>query len=87
MILAIISSFTAAVLSLIVAAMSLAILFLKKRIVRRYGGYVVEPVDTEREGNAIEWISRLLWTMAILSIVMAIINIGVAVLRIVGQSW
>jgi len=87
MILAIISSFTAAVLSLIVATMSLAILFLKKRIVRRYGGYVVEPVDTEREENALKWISRLLWTMAILSTAIAIVNIGVAVLRIVGQSW
>lgn len=87
MILAIISSFTAGALSLTVACLSFALLFLKKRIVRRYGGYVVEPVNTEREEKAIKWISRLLWTAAILSTLIALLNITVGVLRIVGKSW
>jgi ABC-type Fe3+ transport system permease subunit len=85
-ILGVVSLFVAAGLSLMVSGMSIAILILKKRIVRRYGGYVVEPVDTEREERARLWIDRLLWAAAILSLVIALTNIGVAALRIAGKS-
>jgi ABC-type Fe3+ transport system permease subunit len=85
MILGVIALFVAAGLSLVVACMSIAIRVLSKRIVRRYGGYVMEPVDTEREENARKWIDRLLWITAILGFVIALTNIGVAILRLVDR--
>jgi hypothetical protein len=86
MILAIISSFASAVLSLAVAAMSIAILIFQKHIVPRHGGWAALPVDMGREKRAKKWINRLLWTTAILSTFIAVVNIVVAVLGIVGQS-
>ncbi len=86
MALAIISSFASALLSLAVAAMSIAILIFQKKIVLRYGGWAHQPVDTGREERAKKWINGLLWTTAILSTLIAVVNIVVAVLGIVGQS-
>lgn len=86
MILGVISLFVAAFLSLVVAGLSIEILVLKKRIVRRYGGYTFEEVDMEREEKVRSWIDRLLWITAILGFVIALTNIGVAVLRLVDRS-
>jgi len=87
MILVIISSFASAVLSLAVATMSIGILVFQNQIARRYGGHVIGPMpDMKREERARRWINRLLWTTAILSTLIAVVNIVVAVLEIVGKS-
>jgi ABC-type Fe3+ transport system permease subunit len=87
MILSIISSFASAVLSLAVATMSIGILVFQKQIARRYGGYVIGQMpDMKKEERARSWINRLLWTTAILSTLIAAVNIVVAVLGIVGKS-
>lgn len=87
MILSIISSFASAVLSLAVATMSIVILIFQKKIVPHHGGWAALPVDTGGEERAKKWINCLLWTTAIVSTLMAVVNIVVAVLGIVGKSW
>lgn len=88
MILSIISSFATGVLSLAVAVMAIAIRLYQKQIVPRYGGYVIGPMpDMKKEDRAKKWINRLLWITAIVSLIIAVINIGVAFLKLAGKSW
>ncbi|OGM16913.1 hypothetical protein A2V61_01010 [Candidatus Woesebacteria bacterium RBG_19FT_COMBO_47_8] len=76
-------------LSLAVATMSIAIRIFQKQIVPRYGGHVAGGPwpDMAKENKAKKWINNLLWTTAILSLIIAAINIGVAILKIAGKSW
>jgi len=87
MILGVVALFVAAGLSLVVAIMSIAIRVLSKRIIPRSGGDVsnLPPGALEREEKAEPWIDRLLLITAILGFVIALTNIGVAVLRLVDR--
>lgn len=89
MILSVISSFATAILSLAVALMALAIRIFQKQIVPRYGGHVAGGPwpDMAKENRAKKWINRLLWTTAILGLIIAAINIGVGILKISGKTW
>ncbi len=88
MVLSIISSFTTGVLSLAVAVMAIAIRLFQNQIVPRYGGHVVGTwPDMAKENRAKKLINRLLWITAIVSLIIAVINIGVAILKLSGRSW
>ena len=90
MILGVIALLVAGVLSLVVAGISIVILKLKKRIIPRTGGFISGAYDVwggalEREESAKKWIDWLLWVTAILGVVIALTNIGIAVLSLVDR--
>ena len=89
MILSVISSFATGVLSLAVAVMAIAIRLYQKQIVPRYGGHVAGGPwpDMAKENRAKKRINCLLWITAVVSLIIAVINIGVAILKLSGKSW